>query len=56
MIEERGSLKGRMVDALALGEDEGRGKLRKAGRRCTQSVIPGCPNGATHPDEVWISC
>jgi hypothetical protein len=54
MIEELGSLKGRMVDALALGEDEGRGKLRKAVGSCKQTVIRGCPNGATHPDEVWI--
>ena len=42
MIEELGSLKGRMVDALALGEDEGRGKLRKAVGSCKQTVIRGC--------------
>ena len=41
--------KGHLVDALALRGDEGRGTLRKARGRCERSVIPGCPNGATHP-------
>jgi hypothetical protein len=40
---------GHLVDALALRGDEGRGTLRKARGRCERSVIPGCPNGATHP-------
>src|SRR5215510_6334161 len=43
---------GRLVDALALRGDEGRGTLRKARGRCEQSVIPGCPNGATHPPKA----
>jgi len=38
------------VDALALRGDEGRGTLRKARGRCERSVIPGSPNGATHPE------
>ena len=37
-----------MGDALALGDDEGRGKLRKVARRCKQPLIRKCPNGATH--------
>jgi hypothetical protein len=40
---------GHLVDALAPGGDEGRGTLRKAAGRCEQSLIRGCPNGATHP-------
>jgi hypothetical protein len=40
---------GHLVDALALRGDEGRGTLRKARGRCERSVIPGSPNGATHP-------
>ena len=42
-----GSKKERMGDALALGDDEGRGKLRKATGRCKQSLIRRCPNGGT---------
>ena len=33
---------------MAHRDDEGRGKLRKAGRRCKRPLIPRCPNGATH--------
>ena len=44
-----------MADALALRDDEGRGKLRKATGSCTRAVIRRCPNGATPPDEVWRS-
>ena len=40
---------GHLVDALALRGEEGRGTLRKARGRCERSVIPGSPNGATHP-------
>ena len=40
---------GHLVDALALRGDEGRGTLRKARGRCERLVIPGFPNGATHP-------
>ena len=40
---------GHLVDALALRGDEGRGTLRKARGRCERSLIPGSPNGATHP-------
>jgi hypothetical protein len=35
------------VDALALGGDEGRGKLRKASGSRKQASIRGYPNGAT---------
>ena len=36
-----------MGDALALGGDEGRDKLRKAAVRGKYSMTRGCPNGAT---------
>ena len=36
-----------MKDALALGGDEGRDKLRKAAGRGKYPLIRGCPNGAT---------
>jgi hypothetical protein len=38
---------GHLVDALALGGDEGRGTLRKALGSREQALIQGCPNGAT---------
>ena len=44
----RSSEKERMVDALALDADEGRGKLRKATGRRKQSLIRRCPNVETH--------
>ena len=37
-----------MGDALALGDDEGRGKLRKAAGKCKQLLIRRCPNGETY--------
>ena len=43
----RSSEKERRVNALALGADEGRDKLRKAAGRRTYPLIRGCPNGAT---------
>ena len=36
-----------MVDALASGAEEGRGKLRKATGSRKQALIRGYPNGAT---------
>ena len=36
-----------MEDALALGGEEGRDKLRKAWGRSKYPLIPGYPNGAT---------
>ena len=45
---ERSRYKGRGANALALGAEEGRGKLRKAGSRRKQSMIPGYPNEGTH--------
>ncbi len=41
------SYKERRVDALALGADEGRDKLRKAAGRSIYPLIRGCPNGET---------
>ena len=38
---------GRMKDALALGGEEGRDKLRKAARRGKYPLMRGSPNGAT---------
>jgi hypothetical protein len=40
-----------MGNALAPGDDEGRGKLRKNTGRCKQLLIRMCPNGATHYTE-----
>ena len=37
-----------MKDALALGGDEGRDKLRKAAGRGKCPLIRGCLNGGTH--------
>ena len=45
-----------MGDALALGGEEGRGKLRKAMGRCKQPLIHRYPNGATHYTEGIVSC
>ena len=42
------SEKERMVDALALDADEGRGKLRKATGSRKQTSIRRCPNVGTH--------
>ena len=39
-------MKEHMENALALGADEGRGKLRKAAGNCKQVLIRRCPNGA----------
>ena len=43
-----------MVDALALGGDEGRDKLRKASGSCLNALIRRCPNGGTHPFEDTV--
>ena len=40
---------GRLVDALVLRGDEGRGTLRKATGSREQALIRGYPNGETHP-------
>ena len=47
-IEIRSSEKERMVDALALDADEGRGKLRKATGSRKQTSIRRSPNVGTH--------
>jgi hypothetical protein len=44
---------GHLVDALALRGDEGRSTLRKARGRGAHSLIPGSPNGATHPHKGY---
>jgi hypothetical protein len=45
---KRLSYKGRTVDALALGADEGRGERRYASGSCKHALIRGFPNGGTH--------
>jgi hypothetical protein len=47
--EKEGAKEGHLEDALAPRGEEGRSTLRKARGRCERSVIPGSPNGATHP-------
>ena len=37
-----------MVNALAIGADEGRDEQRNAAGRCKYSKIRRCPNGGTH--------
>jgi hypothetical protein len=39
---------------LALGDDEGRGKLRKVTGRCKRPLIRKCPNGATQQFEELL--
>jgi hypothetical protein len=43
-----------MVDALALRDDEGRGKLRKATGNCKRVLIRRCPNGETQHCEAML--
>ncbi len=43
------------MDALALGGDEGRGKLRKGSGKCKRLLIRTYPNEATQPVEDWLS-
>ena len=43
-----------MVDALAVGGDEGRGKLRKASGSRKQALIRGFPNGETHTGKTCV--
>ena len=48
------SYKERMVDALAVEVEEGRGKRRYAPGRCKQPLIRGFLNGETlHGDKPW---
>ena len=44
-----------MGDAWAHGDDEGRGKLRKAAGSCKRTLIRRCPNGETHYTEGIVS-
>ena len=44
-----------MVDALALEDDEGRGKLRYASGRCKQSLIRRSPNEETQNGKPLLS-
>ena len=46
--EEQSSYEERKVDALALGAEEGRDKLRKATGSCKWAEIRRYPNGGTH--------
>ena len=43
------------ANALALGAEEGRDKLRKAAGRSTYPLIRGCPNGETHMSKPHVS-
>ena len=45
-----------MKDALALGGEEGRDKLRKAAPRSKYPVKRGCPNGATQEAAGLLTC
>ena len=47
---KRSSYKGRRANALALGAEEGRGKLRKAVGSRKQTKIHRYPNGAIHKE------
>ena len=47
-LNYRSSCKGRKGNALALGADEGRDKLRKAAVRSTYPLTRRSPNGGTH--------
>ena len=51
MYEVRESKQGQTVDALALGGDEGRDKLRKAAGICKRDSIRRYPNGTTRQVE-----
>ena len=55
MHQEAVKQKERRVDALALGAEEGRDKLRKAAGRSTYPEIRGCPNGETHMERLHVS-
>ena len=55
MHQEAVKQKERRVDALALGAEEGRDKLRKATGRSTYPVIRGYPNGETHMERLHVS-
>ena len=48
---EKERREGHMKDALALGGEEGRDKLRKAALRGKYPLKRGCPNGATRRSE-----
>ena len=57
LAKDKERREGHMKDALALGGDEGRDKLRKAAVRGKYPLTRRCPNGATrrgrprHPAE-----
>ena len=46
-MPDKESKQGQTVDALALGGEEGRDKLRKALGRSKYPLIQGCPNEET---------
>ena len=43
------------MNALALGDDEGRDEQRNATGSCKWTKIRRCPNGATHQFEELVS-
>ena len=54
-IREGSSQKGRRADALALGADERRDKLRKAAGSGRYAKIRRCLNGETHAGRACVS-
>ena len=52
---KRKAREGHMKDALALGGEEGRDKLRKAACRGKYPLKRGYPNGATHLSNGKVS-
>ena len=54
MIVKAVKQKERRVDALALGAEEGRDKLRKAAGSGTYTLIRRSPNGETHMDRLHV--
>ena len=54
VMNEAVKQKERRVDALALGAEEGRDKLRKAAGSGTYTLIRRSPNGETHMDRLHV--
>ena len=52
-VDNKESRKGHMADALALGGDEGRDKLRKAAEIGKYEMTRRCPNGETYHKRLW---
>ncbi len=44
-----------MVDAVTVGGDEGRSRLREASGSCHRALSRGFPNGATQHIEIYVT-